>query len=128
MAISRALQNKKVPVYARGANVREWLCVEDCARALGFLMERGRPGEVYNVGSGQEQRNIDVVKKILSVLGKPESLIKFVPDRPGHDWRYRLDCSRLKKMGWRPRVGFDQGLRRTVAWRRGRSAPSFKRT
>jgi dTDP-glucose 4,6-dehydratase len=114
--ISKALKNKKVPVYARGLNVREWLYVEDCARAVAFLLERGQPGEVYNIGSGQERRNIDVVKKILSILSKPESLIEFVQDRPGHDLRYCLDYSRLKKLGWQPRVGFEQGLRLTVEW------------
>ncbi|MEQ9620301.1 MAG: dTDP-glucose 4,6-dehydratase [Deltaproteobacteria bacterium] len=117
VVISNAMSNKPVPVYARGFNVREWLYVEDCAEAVLQVMKSGRPGEVYNVGSGQEAVNINVVKKILSILGKPESLITYVKDRPGHDFRYSLNSEKIKKeTGWKPRTGFDEGLEKTVKW------------
>jgi len=112
-----ASKNKKVPVYARGENIREWLYVSDCAEAIIEVMERGRLGQVYNMGSGQEKRNIEVVKLILRFLGKPESLIKFVTDRPGHDFRYSLNCNKIRKeLGWRAIVRFENGLKNTVNW------------
>lgn len=117
VVISNAMSNKPVPVYAQGFNMREWLYVEDCAEAILQISKNGRLGEVYNVGSGQEFMNIDVVKKILSILGKPESLITYVKDRPGHDFRYSLNSEKVKKeMGWKPRTSFDEGLAKTVKW------------
>jgi dTDP-glucose 4,6-dehydratase len=117
VAIGRALQDRPVPVYAQGLNVREWLYVEDCAEAVLTVLEEGAEGEVYNVGSGEEKRNIDVVKAILRVLGKPESLIEFVKDRPGHDLRYSLNSEKIRsRLGWRPKSGFDEGIARTVRW------------
>lgn len=117
VAVSRALGGLPVPVYARGENVREWLFVQDCARGIIEIMDRGAPGEIYNVGSGEEKRNIDVVINILKILDKPESLIEFVPDRPGHDFRYSLDCSKIKKeLGFSSETRFDEGLKRTVRW------------
>jgi dTDP-glucose 4,6-dehydratase len=117
VVISRAVDDKPVPVYAQGLNVREWLYVEDCAEAVFQVIEKGKAGEVYNVGSGQEKRNIDVVKTILSILGKPESLIEYVKDRPGHDFRYSLNADKIKKeIGWQPKTGFDEGIEKTVRW------------
>ncbi|MFZ2357333.1 MAG: dTDP-glucose 4,6-dehydratase [Candidatus Omnitrophota bacterium] len=117
LAALMAMANKKVPVYAKGQNVREWLYVADCARAIIMIMEKGRIGEVYNIGSGQEKRNIEVVKSLLKGLNKPESLIEFVTDRPGHDFRYALNCEKLKKvLGWVPFFKFDEGLENTMNW------------
>jgi len=112
-----ALNNKKVPVYAKGENVREWLHVSDCAKAIFLILERGRCGEVYNIGSSKENRNIDTVKAILKILKKPESLIEFVKDRAGHDFRYSLNCNKLKnELNWAPKVRFEDGLKTTVCW------------
>lgn len=117
VVISKALDNKPVPVYAQGLNVREWLYVEDCADGIMAVLERGREGETYNIGSAAEKRNIEVVKKVLSLLGKPESLIEYVEDRPGHDFRYSLDCAKIKQeVGWSPLIGFDAGIEKTVKW------------
>jgi len=112
-----ALNNKKVPVYAKGENVREWLHVSDCCRAIFLILERGRVGEAYNIGSSKENKNIDTVKAILKILKKPQSLIEFVKDRAGHDFRYSLNCDKLKKeLGWSPKVRFEDGLKETVYW------------
>lgn len=117
VVIRQALRNKPVPVYARGLNVREWLYVSDCASAVCVALKRARPGSVYNIGSRQERRNIDTVKAILRLLGKPDSLIQFVADRPGHDIRYSLDCSKIsRELGWKAAVAFPEGIRRTVSW------------
>ncbi|MFN3976834.1 MAG: dTDP-glucose 4,6-dehydratase [Aquificaceae bacterium] len=117
VVISRALENLPIPVYGSGLNVREWLFVEDCAEAVFEVMEKGKLGEVYNVGSGIEKRNIEVVKSILYLLGKDESLIKFVKDRPGHDYRYSVSTEKIEReLGWKAKVGFEEGLERTVRW------------
>ena len=117
VVINHALDDLPVPVYARGQNVREWLFVEDCAEGIMQAMEKGKTGEAYNLGSGHERRNIDVVKGILSLLDKPESLINFVMDRPGHDFRYSLDSGKIKTdAGWEASTGFEQGLEKTVKW------------
>jgi len=117
VAIWKAFGNKKVPVYARGENVREWLFVSDCADAVFELIEKGKPGEVYNVGSGEEKSNIDVVKAILNVLGRSEELIEFVKDRPGHDFRYSLNSDKIEEqIGWKRKTLFSEGLERTVKW------------
>lgn len=119
VAINRALKGKKIPVYAKGLNVREWLYVSDCAGAVLLILEKGKIGQVYNVGSGQEKRNIDTVKQILKILGKPEDLIKFVKDRPGHDLRYSLDSGKIsKEVGWQAKISFEEGLKKTVEWYR----------
>jgi len=115
--IKNALENKRVPVYAKGLNVREWLYVADCAKAVLAILEKGNNGQAYNAGSGMEKKNIDVVKGILARLGKPTKLIKFVKDRPGHDIRYALNISKTKKkLGWKPETGFTAGLKKTVDW------------
>ncbi|MDH7577275.1 MAG: dTDP-glucose 4,6-dehydratase [Bacillota bacterium] len=117
LMITNALENKPLPVYGDGQNVRDWLFVEDNCRAIALVVEKGKPGEVYNIGGGEEKKNIEVVKEILKILGKPESLITFVKDRPGHDLRYALDASKAKRdLGWRPEVPFAEGLRCTVEW------------
>jgi len=117
LMVSNALSDKPLPVYGDGANVRDWLHVEDHCRALLLALEKGKAGEVYNIGGGAERRNIDLVKGILGLLGKSESLIKFVADRPGHDRRYAIDASKSKReLGWEPRHTFEQGLADTVKW------------
>lgn len=115
--IMKALNNKKVPVYAKGENVREWLFVSDCAEAVFEILEKGETGEIYNVGSGEEKRNIEVVKTILQILDKPEDLIEFVKDRPGHDFRYSLNSHKIsEQIGWKIKVHFPEGIKKTVTW------------
>lgn len=117
--IMNALSDRKVPVYAKGENVREWLFVSDCAGAVFEILEKGRDGEIYNIGSGEEKRNIDVVKSILAILGKPEDLIEFVKDRPGHDFRYSLNSHKIDEhLGWKAKTHFAEGIERTVQWYR----------
>jgi dTDP-glucose 4,6-dehydratase len=117
--ITNALENRECPLYGDGGNVRDWLHVLDHSRGLWAAFERGRPGEVYNLGGGNERRNLDVAKAILAACGRPESLIRFVADRPGHDRRYALDTSKARaELGWRAEVPFERGLEETVAWYR----------
>jgi dTDP-glucose 4,6-dehydratase len=124
LTILNALAGERLPVYGKGENVRDWLFVEDHARALDLIAEKGRPGETYNVGGRNERRNIEVVRKICSVLdelapaNRPrEELIEFVTDRPGHDARYAIDASKLEaELGWRAREDFDSGIAKTVQW------------
>jgi len=116
--ITNAIDNIPVPLYGDGLQERDWLHVSDHCRAVDLLIDAGASGEVYNVGGGNHIRNIDLTKRILELVGKPESLIQPVTDRPGHDRRYSLDTSKLQKLGWRPAVSFDAGLRETVAWYR----------
>lgn len=114
--INHALQDKKVPVYAKGLNIREWLYVSDCAEAILFLLNKAKTGETYNIGSGHREKNIDVVRQILEILGKPFTLIEFVSDRLGHDWRYALDSSKIRELGWRAKTSFSSGIKMTVEW------------
>ncbi len=117
LMIRNAAAGEKLPVYGDGRNIRDWIFVEDHCRALLLLAERGEPGEIYNIGGKAEIRNLDVVKAILRILGRDESLIRFVADRPGHDWRYAMDMRKLEgRFGWSPAVSFEQGIARTVAW------------
>jgi dTDP-glucose 4,6-dehydratase len=116
--ITNALDDRPLPLYGDGLNERDWLHVLDHCRAIDLLIERGTPGEVYNVGGGNHVRNMDLTRRILQLLGRPESLITPVADRPGHDRRYSLDSSKLLAVGWRPQIAFDQGLADTVAWYR----------
>ncbi len=117
VVILKALNNEPIPVYGTGENVREWLFVSDCAEAVFEVIEKGKAGEIYNVGSGEERKNIDVVKAVLTVLGKSEELITFVKDRPGHDFRYSLNTEKIEKeIGWKAKVKFEEGLEKTVAW------------
>lgn len=113
----RASKGKPLPLYGDGRNVRDWIYVLDNVEAIEKVLFRGKPGEVYNIGGDNEMSNINIAKKILSILKKPDSLIKYVPDRPGHDRRYALDGSKIKKeLGWKPRYNFDEMLAETVRW------------
>ncbi|MEI8011425.1 MAG: dTDP-glucose 4,6-dehydratase [Candidatus Omnitrophota bacterium] len=117
VVIYKALNNEKVPVYAKGLNIREWLFVGDCCRGVMAVMEKGRQGEAYNISSGMHRRNIDVVKAILKTLKRPEGLIEFVADRPGHDFRYSISCAKARReLGYKPEYDFERGLAETVAW------------
>jgi dTDP-glucose 4,6-dehydratase len=117
LMIANALDGKPLPVYGQGTNVRDWLFVRDHCTAIDAVLQRGRVGEVYNIGGNNEWKNIDIVRLILKKLGKPESLISFVKDRPGHDLRYAIDASRMRdELGWVPSVTFDRGLETTVQW------------
>jgi len=111
-----ALLNKPVPIYGKGENVRDWLYVEDNCEAIDLVLHEGKNGEAYNIAAKQELKNIEVVKAILKLLKRPESLIEFVKDRPGHDLRYSLDIGKITELGWKPKVKFDEGIRRTVEW------------
>ncbi|HXU12331.1 MAG TPA: dTDP-glucose 4,6-dehydratase, partial [Candidatus Binatia bacterium] len=114
--VTNALEDKQLPLYGDGQNVRDWLYVQDHCEAIDVMVERGVPGEVYNIGGGNERRNLEITERILDVLGKPRTLLRYVQDRPGHDRRYALDCSKLGKLGWTPRVPFEKGLDETIAW------------
>ncbi len=115
--ISNALADKPLPVYGDGLNVRDWIYVDDHCSAIAAVVERGMPGEIYNIGGGNELANILITKEILKQVGKPESLIKFVKDRPGHDRRYAIDSSKIQReLGWAPRVSLAEGMARTVQW------------
>jgi dTDP-glucose 4,6-dehydratase len=116
--VTHAIDDIPVPLYGDGLNVRDWLHVDDHCRAVDLLLTEGRPGETYNVGGGNEVPNIELTRRILGLLGKPESLIRPVADRPGHDRRYSLDCTKLRGLGWRPEVDFAPGLAGTVEWYR----------
>lgn len=114
--VTNALEGKALPLYGKGTNVRDWLYVEDHCQALDLVMRKGRIGEAYNIGANNEVPNIKVAERIVELLGKPRSLIKFVPDRLGHDRRYALDCRKLHALGWKPEADFDEALARTVRW------------
>ena len=117
LMIANALADKPLPVYGEGLNVRDWLYVEDHCRAIDLILENGRVGEVYNIGGHNEKANIEVVKIILSQLGKPESLITFVTDRKGHDQRYAIDPTKIhNELGWLPETRFEDGIRKTIQW------------
>lgn len=117
LMITRALADESLPVYGKGENIRDWMYVEDHCSAIDLVMRKGREGEVYNVGGHNERTNMDVVKTILWELGKPESLITYVTDRPGHDRRYAIDPTKIHgELGWLPQTKFDEGIRRTIRW------------
>jgi dTDP-glucose 4,6-dehydratase len=114
--ITNALDNQPLPLYGDGLNVRDWLYVMDHCEAIDLMLREGRDGEVYNVGGDHELTNLELTEAILEKTGKPKSLIQPVEDRPGHDRRYSLDCSKIQALGWRPRHVFDEALDRTVRW------------
>ncbi|HIT53516.1 MAG TPA: dTDP-glucose 4,6-dehydratase [Candidatus Fimivicinus intestinavium] len=117
LMILNALEEKPLPVYGDGKNVRDWLYVEDHCRAIELILEKGRVGEVYNIGGHNERQNIDVVRTILKALGKSEDLIVFVKDRPGHDRRYAIDPAKIhRELGWLPQTSFDDGIQKTIDW------------
>jgi dTDP-glucose 4,6-dehydratase len=114
--ITNAIEGKPLPIYGNGSNVRDWIYVEDNCRAIELVGRTGAIGEAYNIGAGEEHPNIEIARKIVELTGADESLLTFVSDRPGHDWRYSLDARKIRRLGWRPRVDFDEGLERTVRW------------
>lgn len=117
LMISRALADESLPVYGTGENVRDWLYVEDHCSAIDLVIRKGREGEIYNAGGHNERTNLEVVKTILRELGKPESLITYVKDRPGHDQRYAIDPSKIhSELGWLPATTFDEGIKKTIRW------------
>ena len=117
LIISRALNDEELPVYGKGENVRDWLYVTDHCKAIDLVVRKGKVGEVYNIGGHNERTNLVVVKTILKALGKPESLIKFVTDRPGHDRRYAIDPTKIEtELGWKPEYTFDTGIVKTIEW------------
>lgn len=119
LMISNALEDKPLPIYGDGMQVRDWLHVDDHCRAILAVIERGREGQVYNIGGSRALPNVEVVRKILAAAGKPESLMKTVTDRPGHDRRYALSSEKLmRETGWAAQVGFEEGLRETIEWYR----------
>ena len=119
LMISRAMEDKKLPVYGKGENVRDWLHVLDHCGAIDRIIHDGKTGEIYNVGGHNERTNLQVIGRILEELGKPESLIEFVADRPGHDRRYAIDPEKIEtELGWKPTYTFDEGIRQTIQWYR----------
>ncbi len=117
--ITNAMEDRPLPIYGDGLNVREWIFADEHSRAVLMALERGEPGEVYNIGSGHEKTNLEVVREILRLMGKPESLIQFVKDRPGHDRRYSIDCSKIRRAWkWKSEIDFASGLAATIEWYR----------
>ena len=117
--VTNALEGRGCPLYGDGMHVRDWLHVEDNCRGILAALEKGKPGEVYNLGGGNERPNLETARAILEILDRPESLLQFVKDRPGHDRRYAIDCTKARRdLGWTPEVPFDRGLRETVEWYR----------
>jgi dTDP-glucose 4,6-dehydratase len=117
LMITNALQDKELPVYGDGMNVRDWIHVKDHCRAIDLVMRKGRSGEVYNIGANSECPNVEIVRQILEKLCKPDSLIRYVQDRPGHDRRYAMDASKLKQeLGWSPCMSFEEGMEQTICW------------
>ena len=119
--ITNAMEGRSLPIYGDGLNVREWIYADEHSRAVLMALDKGRAGEVYNIGSGHEKTNLDVVREVLRIMKKPESLIQFVKDRPGHDRRYAIDCSKIQReWGWQSGVDFNTGLAATIAWYQSR--------
>ncbi len=117
LVITNALEGRELPIYGDGLNIRDWIYVDDHSRALDLVLHQGREGEVYNIGGENEWTNLDIVELIVKELGKPESLITFVRDRPGHDRRYAIDPGKLREeLGWEPQTSFQEGLQKTVRW------------
>jgi len=116
--IINALQDKPLPIYGDGNNIRDWLFAVDNCEAIDLILQRGRKGQIYNVGVGEEKTNIEVAKQVLGRLGKPEKLIMFVKDRPGHDRRYSLNSKKIRELGWSSKTRFSEGLRKTIDWYR----------
>jgi len=114
--VTNLLTDKKVPLYGDGLNERDWIYVLDNCEAIDLVLHKGKLGEVYNIGAGNEKKNIEITKMILKELGKDESMIDYVEDRLGHDRRYSLDCGKINKLGWKPKMSFEQGMKKTVQW------------
>jgi dTDP-glucose 4,6-dehydratase len=117
LATTNALEGKPIPVYGDGLNIRDWIYVADHCRALDVIIQKGKPGEIYNIGSGNEKTNLELIHKLLQLINKPKGLIQFVTDRPGHDRRYSLDIGKIStELGWRPMYSFEESLAATVDW------------
>jgi dTDP-glucose 4,6-dehydratase len=116
--VTNAIDDQPLPLYGDGRQRRDWLAVQDHCAAIERVLCDGEPGQIYNIGGGNERENLAVAEQLLSLLGKPKSLIRFVEDRPGHDRRYGVDSRKLTKIGWQPLVPFDDGLKTTVEWYR----------
>jgi len=114
--ITSALRGKPLPVYGTGQNVRDWIFVNDNCIGIQLVLEKGEKGKTYNIASGNEKKNLEIAREILKCLSLPETMIQFVEDRPGHDFRYSLDCGKIGQLGWKPNVEFEDGLRKTVNW------------
>jgi dTDP-glucose 4,6-dehydratase len=119
--VMNAMEGRSLPIYGDGLNVREWIFADEHSRAVLMALDRGQPGQVYNIGSGDEKTNLEVVREVLRIMAKPESLIQFVKDRPGHDRRYAIDCSKIRReWGWTSAVDFSTALGETIAWYQSR--------
>jgi dTDP-glucose 4,6-dehydratase len=114
--VTNLFEHRKVPVYGDGKQIREWIHVDDHNRAIDFVIAHGKPGQIYNIGSGVGKENIEITKLLLEMLGRDDNYIKYVEDRKGHDRRYSIDCSKLMAMGWRPTHSFESGIEETVKW------------
>lgn len=114
--ILNALYDKTLPIYGTGKNVRDWIYVMDNCEAIDFVFQKGKMGEIYNIGGGNEKTNLEIVNIILMELNKPKSLIKFVEDRKGHDFRYSIDTKKIAQLGWKPKIKFEQGIKNTIKW------------
>lgn len=122
LMITRALADEPLPVFGDGSNIRDWIHVKDHCSGIECILEEGAAGEIYNIGAENEVANIVIIKQLLRILGKPPTLIRYVEDRKGHDWRYGVNSDKLRGLGWRPQVDFLQGLKETVEWYRGHEA------
>jgi dTDP-glucose 4,6-dehydratase len=116
--VTNALRGKPLPIYGSGQNIRDWIFVDDNCGAILTVLEKGEKGQIYNIGGGNERKNLEIAKEILRYLSLPEAMLEFVPDRPGHDFRYSIQCSKVQRLGWKPQVGFEEGLQKTVDWYR----------
>jgi dTDP-glucose 4,6-dehydratase len=114
--VTNALRGKCLPIYGSGKNVRDWIFVEDNCRAIQFVLEKGEKGQIYNIAGSNERKNTDIAKEILRRLSLPETMIEYVEDRPGHDFRYSLNCEKIHRLGWKPQVPFEEGLQKTIDW------------
>ena len=114
--VTNLIQGKKVPVYGTGKNIRDWIHVLDHCQAIDFVLHHGISGEIYNIGGDNEKTNLEIAHQILDILGKNDTMIEFVKDRPGHDWRYSLNSSKLRALGWKPKKNFEDALKETVEW------------
>jgi dTDP-glucose 4,6-dehydratase len=114
--VTNALEGKPLPLYGDGLNIRDWLYVEDNCEAIDLVLHRGKEGEIYNIGAGSELTNLELTRRILQLLGKPETLTEYVKDRPGHDRRYSVECSKIRGLGWQPRHQFEEALEETIRW------------
>ncbi len=116
LSIVKAIKGKKIPIYGKGRNMRDWLFVGDNCKAIKLILEKGKQNEIYNVSSGEKKANIEVVRTIIKSLNRGNNLIKYVKDRPGHDFRYSIDASKVKKIGWQPKTKFKDGINKTISW------------